>query len=157
MGWIWHWNSSRKKRGTYISGFLTDDDRRLSVSRDFSKRFKENFPKHKRKHNVSLNLWHEVNTKNIEYFMVDNKQEPWYDSKPSVDGKKQHFNYQYLNSMTIFILSLVIYFVGSWFKLLRMSWYKCMKPFRDNLQLAINKYLCPFHDSFPGIEYKSNE
>ena len=38
---------------------------------------------------MSLNLWHEVNTKELEYFMVDNKQEPWYDSKTSVDDLKK--------------------------------------------------------------------
>ena len=54
----------------------------------FLKKLKENFLDHKQKHNVSPNLWHEVNTKNIDYFMVDNKKEPWGDSKPSVDGRE---------------------------------------------------------------------
>ena len=47
-----------EKRGKCISGFPTGDDRSFSVSRKFSKTFKENFPNHKRKHNVSLNSWH---------------------------------------------------------------------------------------------------
>ena len=72
--------------------------------------------------------------------MVDNKQEPWYDYEPSADGKKQ-FGYQYLNSMNPFILSLVISLVGYRFKILRMSWYKFMTPFQDNLQLVLKKYL----------------
>ena len=66
--------------------------------------------------------------------MADNKQEPCYYSKPSADCKKIHFDYQCLKSMTPFILSLVIPFVGFKFKILRISWYKCMKPFRYNLQ-----------------------
>ena len=65
----------------------------MSISRKISRNLKENFPNHKRKHNVSLKLWHEVNTKKLEYFLADNKQEPWYGSevkvlpKPSADGK----------------------------------------------------------------------
>ena len=61
--------------------------------------------------------------------MVDKKQEAYYYSKPSEDYKKKHFKYQYLNSMTSLLLSLVTYFVGSRLKILRMSWYKCMAPF----------------------------
>ena len=53
--------------------------------------------------------------------------------------------------MTPFLVSLVIYFGGYPLKLLRMSWYKCMTSFRDKFQLVMKKYLCPFHDSFPGI------
>ena len=64
----------RGKRDKYHRIFLTDDDRTLSVSRNLSNNFKWNFTNHKHKHNVSLNLFHEINTKNIEYFMVDHKQ-----------------------------------------------------------------------------------
>ena len=73
------WNESDietvpgKKCGKYLSSFHTDDDRSLSVSRNFSKNIKENFLNQKRKHNVILNLWHEVNTKKLKYFMVDNE------------------------------------------------------------------------------------
>ena len=59
--------------------------------------------------------------------------------------------------MTPFLVSLVISFMGYRFKILRMSWYKCMTPFRDHLHLVMKKYLCPFNNSFPGIENKSNE
>ena len=38
-----------------------------------------------------------------------------------------------------------------------MSWYKSMKPFQDNLELVINKYLCSLNDSFPGIDSISNK
>ena len=89
------WNESGnetvpdKKCVNYHSSFLTGDDISLSVSRNFSNNSKENLLNHKRKHNVSLKLWHELNTKKLQYFMVDNKQELWYDSKPSAGGKKK--------------------------------------------------------------------
>ena len=54
-----------KERGKYLISFPSGDDKRLGVSRKFYEKFKENFPNHKRKHNVILNLWHEVNTKNL--------------------------------------------------------------------------------------------
>ena len=47
-----------KKRGKYIRSLPADDDRSLSVSRKFYNNLKENFLNHKRKHNVSLKLWH---------------------------------------------------------------------------------------------------
>ena len=89
--------------------------------------------------------------------MVDKKQEPWYDFEPSAVVKGGEFDYEYFNLINTFILSLIISFVASRFKLLSMSWYKCMTPFRYHLHLVINKYLCPYNDSFPGIDSKSNE
>ena len=59
--------------------------------------------------------------------------------------------------MTPFILSLVISFVGSGFKVFIMSWYKCMTQFLENIQMVIKKYLCQCHASFPGSDYISNE
>ena len=56
---------SEKKLGKYLRSFLSDDDRSLSVSTNFYKNFKENIPNHKRKHNLSLNSWYEVNTKKL--------------------------------------------------------------------------------------------
>ena len=100
------------KSGKYHNSLLTDDDKSLSVSRNFSNNFKEKFPNHKRKHNMSLKLWHEVNTKKLEYFLVDNKQELCYYSKPSADGLKK-IEFKYLKSMNLFLLSLVIFCVGS--------------------------------------------
>ena len=32
-----------------------------------------------------------------------------------------------------------------------------MKPFRTNLKLVIKKYLCIWHEYFPGVEYYSND
>ena len=85
--------------------------------------------------------------------MVDNKQEPWYYSKPSEDYLGKRFDDQYLKSITPFLLSLIISFLGSQFKILRMSWYKCMISFRDKLRLVMDKYLRQCHNSFPGIDY----
>ena len=61
------------------------------------------------------------------------------------------------NSMNAFLISLVISFLGSQFKILRMSWYKSMKLFWDNLVLVINKYLWSLNHSFPGSDSISNE
>ena len=55
--------------------------------------------------NVSINLWHQLNTNKLEYFMVDNKQELWYDSKPSAEGKKIQFSIFDLNDSISSIFS----------------------------------------------------
>ena len=41
----------------------------------YSGNLKDNFPNHKQKHNLSLTLYHETNTKKREYFLADNKPE----------------------------------------------------------------------------------
>ena len=74
----------------------------------------------------------------------------------SGDGKFKDLKLT-LKSMNAFIISLVIYFMGSRFKILRMSWYKSMKPFQDNLELVMKKYLFSWHDSFPGVDTFSND
>ena len=56
------------KRGKYQNSFITDDDRKLIISKNSSSNLKENFLIHKQKHNVSLTLYHEINTKNLEIF-----------------------------------------------------------------------------------------
>ena len=53
----------REKRGKYLSILLNDNDRSLSVSRRFLRNLKERFTNHKRKHNVRLKAWHELNNK----------------------------------------------------------------------------------------------
>ena len=70
---------------------------------------------------------------------------------------RKKFDYESFNLMTPFLVSLVVSFVWSRFKLLRMSWYKCMTPFQYQLHSVIMKYLCTFHYSFPGIYNISNE
>ena len=54
--------------------------------------------------------------------------------------------------MNAVILLLVISFLGSQFKILRMSWYTYMKPFLDHLELVMKKYLSSVYDSFPGFD-----
>ena len=125
---------------------LSDNDRSLIISRNISRNLKEYFPNHKRKHNVSLVSWSKY--QRTWALFGDKKQESWYDSevkvllKKSSDGKKQ-LNLT-LNSINVFPISLVITFVGSWYKILRISWYKYMTPFRENLQQVIKNYLCHF-------------
>ena len=78
----------------------------------FLKTFKEKFPNPEGENHVSLNLLHELNTQKLEYFIVDNKDEPWYYSKYSADGLKT-------DQLSIFELNDSIYlylgisFVGS--------------------------------------------
>ena len=103
------------------------------------------FSYRQRKLNVSRNLCHEEYTQKLDYFLVDNKPEPWDDSEPSAVVRK-NFDHEYFNLMNLFLVSLVISFVGSRFKLLRMSWYKYMTPFRDHLHLVIKKYVRLFHN-----------
>ena len=61
------------------------------VSRKSSNEPKHEFPYHQRKLNVSLNICHEENAKKLDYFLVDNKPEPWDDSEPSAVVPKKRF------------------------------------------------------------------
>ena len=87
---------------------------------------------------------------------METKVEPDDENPPhnSEYGKYKYLQ-QTLNSINAFLLSQVISYVVSNFKLLRMSWYKIMKPFRENLKLVINKYLCGMHDYFTGVDSSS--
>ena len=38
-----------------------------------------------------------------------------------------------------------------------MSWYKCMTPFQDNIELIIEKHSFLMHCVFPGVDYNSNK
>ena len=64
----------------------------------------------------------------LDYLCIDTKQEPCYDSEPS-EFFPQKNDYEYFNLMTPYLVSLVISFVGYQFKLLMMSWYKCVTQF----------------------------
>ena len=92
----------------------------------------------------------------------ENKAEYWYEydeEKPrkySEDGQMKDVK-QTLDSMNAFLLLVVMSYLGSRFKLLRMSWYRIMKPFRNHLKLDIGKYLCIWHKYFPGIDSSSND
>ena len=77
-------------------------------------------------------------------------------SKYSVNDQTKYLR-QTLNSMIDFLLLLMMSYVGSVFKLLRMSWFISMKQFLTNLNLVINKYVHILHESFPGVDYYSND
>ena len=84
-----------------------------------------------------------------------------YDSKDEnphrhSDVGQMKYLQQTLNSMNAFLLLLVMSYVVSHFKLLRMPWYRSMKPFRTNLQIFIKRHLCSLHYYFPGFENSSN-
>ena len=96
--------------------------RSLSVSWEFKKDIKYNFPDHKRKHNVSINPWHELNTKKLEYVMVDLKNRGMIQNPVRMVKKTVRLSIFELNDSIL--LSLVKYSVGSLFKILRVSWYK---------------------------------
>ena len=119
-------------------------------------KIKENFPNHRRKHKVSLTSWHEVNTKKKNVLWLITNKNVGIIKNPLRIRIKQ-FGYQYLMSMTSFILFLVISFFGYQFKILRMNWYKCITPFQDNLQFFIRKYLFQCHNSSPSIDYNSKK
>ena len=68
-----HKKVTDKKRGRYQFFKITDDNRKLMISRQSYSNLKENFLNHKWKHNVSLTLYHEPNPKKLEYSLVDNK------------------------------------------------------------------------------------
>ena len=63
---------------------------------------------------------------------------------------------QTLNSIDEFLMSLVMSYVVSKFKILSISWYISMKKFLTNMKLVINKYLCRLNESFPGVDFYSN-
>ena len=66
---------------------------------------------------MSFALFHETNTKKLEDFSVDNKPECSYEyeleklTKPSEYPQYKYLKYT-LNSMNLFLLSLVIFFWG---------------------------------------------
>ena len=64
---------------------------------------------------------------------------------------------QTLNSINVFLPSLVMSYVGLQLKLLSMYLYKSMTPFRMNFKLVINKHWFRFHDYFPGFDSSSND
>ena len=99
--------------------------------------------------------------KNIEDFLVENIMETHSESKdenPTHNSEARQIKdlQQTLKSITTFIMSLVMPYVGSCFKLLRMSWYRSINTLRMNLKLVIKKHLCILHDHFTGFDSSSN-
>ena len=62
-----------RKCGNFSKKCITEDDRRDMTSKKVSRKSKETFPENKRKHNVSLAVLNETQTKNHEVFFVNNK------------------------------------------------------------------------------------
>ena len=62
-----------------------------------SKIFNDNSPNHKRKNDVSLSLWHEVNFKTIEYFMFDKNKNRGIIQNPVRTRKKYRLSIFELN------------------------------------------------------------
>ena len=63
---------------------------------------------------------------------------------------------QTLNSINAFLRSLMKSYGGSCHNLLRVSWYKSIKPFQRNLKLVINIYLYGMHNPFPSVDSSYN-
>ena len=101
-------------------------------------------------------------TNKIEIVLAEKIREIIYSSEDE-NPRKYNKNFQMkdlqqaLNSVNASLLSLVMSYVGSVFKLLRMSWFISMKQFLTNLNLVINKYVHILHESFPGVDYYSND
>ena len=89
------------------------------ISRKAYGKLKNIFQENKRKHNVSLSLYHETNTKTLENILVDNKLEYFYEYelkkllKPSADPQYKDLKYTY-NSTNAFLVLLVICFEGQY-------------------------------------------
>ena len=86
------------------------------------------------KKHLSMTLSNIEYTKTFDYFLVENIMETHCESKdkkPPCHSEAENFKYlqQTFNSINYSLLSLVISYVGSQFKLLRMSLYKNMKQF----------------------------
>ena len=120
------------------------------------------FLENDKKNNLSLKWSNVKDNKNTEDVLVGKPTEINYSSGD--ENTPRHSEYikmkylqQTLNSMNAFLLSLLMSYVGSWFKLLRISWYRSIKPFQTNLKLVIKKYLCSLHESFPRVDSSSND
>ena len=133
-----------KKHGKYQNSLITDDNRKLSESRNVSRNLKEKFHIHKCKHNASLTFYHENYTKTLEDVCLITNQNTFMNMKQRCYQKPLHmFNkifgkYFKLNKYVSFIVSDI--FLGSLLIILRMPWCKSTKQFRGDLALVIKKY-----------------
>ena len=91
-------------------------------------------------------------------FFNENDSESGDENPPRHSEYKQpKYLQKHLNSINSFLLSLVVSYVGYRFKLLRMFWYKSMKPLRTKIKLVINKYLCFMYADFPGVDSSDDD
>ena len=118
--------------------------------------------KTKGKHNVILTPSNETNTKNSRNSWLKTNQNVFFETALQKlpihieDGQFKYLKHN-LNSMNEFNLSFMMSFLGSRFKILKMSWYTSMKPFQTNLEIVIKKYLCCWRDSLPRAYSSSND
>ena len=144
---------SRKKRKIEIS-----DDKNSNIT---AKKMKENVSDNYGKNIMSITLSN-VKYKNNGDFQVDNITKIHYESE---DEKPPHHSgagklkdlQQTLNLMNAFIMLLVMSYMKSGFKLLRISWYISMEQYFTSLKLVINKYLFIQHEYFPGFYFYQND
>ena len=96
-------------------------------------------------------------TNKIEIVLAEKIREIIYSSEDE-NPRKYNKNFQMkdlqqaLNSVNASLLSLVMSYVGSVFKLLSMYWYRNMKPFRNNLKLVMKKFLYSLHKFLPEVD-----
>ena len=60
-----------------------------------------------------LHIFQEEHFKKLDHFLVDNKKYPWYDYEPSAIVPEIKCDHEYFNLLTPFLVSLVMFFVGS--------------------------------------------
>ena len=136
--------------------------KRIKISQELWNDWKSYIPRRQRGKNCDYYFVKSYRYPNIDDFLVENHVETHYDyddenpPRHSKAGQPKYLQ-QTLISIIAFLLFLVMLYVGLGIKLLRLSWYKSMKPFRTNLKLVMEKNVCGIHDYFPGVDYSSND
>ena len=135
-----------KKCGNSTKKRISDDENKQTISRKALRTAEKN-PENEGKRNMSLTLSNDKNIKKLEGFGINNTEEYMYQydevrpRKYSKDGQMKYL-VQTLNFMNLFLLLLVMSYMGSGLKILLISWYSSMKPFQNNLNLVIKKRFC---------------
>ena len=63
-------NISDRNHGKFPNKFITEGDRKDTISKKASRKSKDTFPEKKRKHNVILTVFHETKTKHLRLFWL---------------------------------------------------------------------------------------
>ena len=75
---IWNVYNSQKfpdrKRGKFTNSFISEVDRKYMISGKAYRKLKNNLLENKRKHNASITMFYETNTKTFEAFLGLKKQ-----------------------------------------------------------------------------------
>ena len=115
-----------------------------------------------KKQNVILRMKNVEQARKIDNVLIDNINKEYSDFQDEFplylinNGQANSLKYT-LSSIDPFLMLLVMLFVGSFSKLSWISWYKNMKPFRSNLKLVINKYVCGMNSQFPIDKCSDND